>query len=152
MQRGTELQGEAAMLLMQSFEGYEVDRTLFAYHDSLKYVGASFDLLLEKEGKYTHIEIKCPEDPLVHWKFLNMANASDLLAAEPKYFWQVIQEKQVINCDVVYFSSYHPDFEPGKQLTLLKIKHEDVTEYIDIWERRMQQANSTILDFFNSKT
>lgn len=145
MQRGNDLQFEAEVLLLPHFEGWAKVNTLFAYHDERPYVGSSFDLLLKRwEDDYTHVEIKCPDDPAKHYDFLQMQTPHDLLKAEPKYFWQCIQQMEVIHCNTVYFCSYHPDFVEGKQLTLLEIKLSDVLEYTNLWDFRTHYANNYI--------
>jgi hypothetical protein len=151
MQRGIELQTVAEGFLMQSFPNHVKKKLDFAYLDSTKLVGCSFDLFLDpivSTEKYIHIEIKCPESVLNHYEFLEMKSAADLKEVNSKYYWQCLHQIHVIETDNTefYFSSFHPNFKEGNQLTLLKLDFSDpfVESDLLILSQRLKMAGDII--------
>ena len=143
MRRGNELQPIVEGLILDAFTDYERIDLDFKYlnDDVNSFVASSFDLVVKnKEGRKYHFEIKCPEKPANHRAFLKMKSPADLKAINRDYFFQCIHELKVGEFDGCFFVSYHPNFQPDRQLTILTINPDEIKEDIALWEQRISEA------------
>lgn len=99
------------------------------------YAGASPDGLI---GEDMGCEFKCPESPAVHMKYRTLQNYMDLKDNHPDHYWQCIDGLWVTKRKIWKFISYHPFYEPAKQLKIINVPA--VAEDLALLEIKLEAA------------
>lgn len=101
----------------------------------LSYGGASPDGLI---GTDIGMEIKCPMSQAIHMKYRTLTNYEDLKANHPNHYWQIIFGLLATGRKFWKFVSYHPDFEPAKQLKVINVPR--IEEDIELLKTKLEAA------------
>lgn len=142
--------------------GYIVNEVGFKVHDSIPYLGGSFDgevtfdELLEKfkmdwnngvrtDGKGI-IEIKCPYDPVKHEDNCDLKQGEGI-TIKHEYYGQIQNNIEVAGVQWCDFVSYDPRCKPEFQLVIIRVMRDQI--YIDAMLDRVHKAKR-ILDGYMS--
>jgi hypothetical protein len=101
----------------------------------MPYAGASPDGLI---GDDVGMEIKCPQSQTVHLKYRTLQNYVDLKENCPNHYWQMVFGMLATGRKGWKFVSYHPHFEPAKQLKVITVPR--VEEDIELLKIKLRAA------------
>jgi putative phage-type endonuclease len=99
------------------------------------------------EYNVSTLEVKCPRKFHRFNKLFRCKKPQDLLSAEPKYFWQVID--QMDNCDsaVGYFAVYHPLYPEGCNFRQIQFKKLELWDEFKKLKQRKTDAVNLLLQW-----
>lgn len=90
-------------------EKEKLSKVAFITNTKFKNCGVSPDRInLDIKKGY---EIKCPEAPVNHWKYIKCKNSQDLKKVKKEYYWQILMCLLITEFDSWQFISYYPNFE-----------------------------------------
>lgn len=143
--------------------GYIVNEVGFKVHDSIPYLGGSFDgevghswvdeidvstRVSGKQFEYVHrsergiLEIKCPYDPLKHEDNCDLKHGEGV-TIKHDYYGQIQNNIEVAGVQWCDFVSYDPRCKPEFQLVIIRVMRDQI--YIDAMLDRVHKAKR-ILD------
>lgn len=127
MRWGKEHEPSAKQLYSLAHDVEVLDAPFITYKE---YAGASPDGFI---GLIGGIEVKCPVSPAIHMAYRTLTNYGDLKENYADHFWQCIMGLKSTNRTFWKFMSYHPHYEPVKQLKIINIPRlEDELELLEI--------------------
>lgn len=106
-----------------------------AFIPYLTYGGASPDRLI---GNDIGVEFKCPVSQAIHMKYRTLSNYEDLKANHPNHYWQIIYGLLASQRKFWKFVSYHPHFDPAKQLKVINVPR--IESDIDLLKIKLDSA------------
>lgn len=124
--------------------GYVVNEVGFKVHDSIPYLGGSFDgkivghrEMMMQSGVSGILEIKCPYDPIRHCKNRDLSQGEGV-TIKHDYYGQIQCNIEVAGVQWCDFVSYDPRCKPEFQLVIIRVMRDQI--YIDAMLDRVHKA------------
>lgn len=115
-----------AIDIYEQFSGNEVEACEFIKHDSIS--GGSPDGAINAEYKDMAmisakkiIEVKCPYNPAVHFRYFKLQTPGELLELNEQYYAQMQKNMMCLNADSCDFISFDPRVNENVRLKVLEI-------------------------------
>jgi hypothetical protein len=103
----------------------------------------------QEEYNVSTLEVKCPRKFHRFNKLYRCNTPHDLLKAEPRYFWQVIDQME--NCDsaIGYFAAYHPLYPAKCNFKQIQFKKIDLWDDFKKLKTRKSEAEQLLIKWKN---
>lgn len=137
--------------------GYIVNEVGFKVHDSIPYLGGSFDgeiAIHQGASKDFYelqgiIEIKCPYDPIKHCKNRDLSQGEGI-TIKHEYYGQIQNNIEVAGVQWCDFVSYDPRCKPEYQLVIIRVMRDQI--YIDAMLDRVHKAKRILDGYMAGKS